>query len=267
SNKNSVSIICPLYNKSRYVTQMIESVIIQDYINWELIIVDDGSTDGSLELVQNFLNNDRIKLIKRSDHTSNKGASVARNIGIKAATGNYVIFLDADDLLAKKCLELRFKAIADFPDKDYYIFNTIGFKSNTDGFITPPNMIFNKIGYKLSDNKRKFFLKCFCKYNLPWNISSVLWKTSSLRKLDGFNEKFQRLQDPELHIRALIDDALLFKSFLYGYPEYSNTICIRLDDDRRSGGKLNHFKNHVGAVSFFLYFFVDYLKERNQKTY
>lgn len=92
---NLISIITPMYNGARFVTQTIDSVIAQTYPNWEMIVVDDGSKDDSPEIVQNYaVKDNRIKLIRQS----NAGSAAARNRALRHAQGRYICFLDADDL-------------------------------------------------------------------------------------------------------------------------------------------------------------------------
>lgn len=98
-----VSIITPLYNASRYIAQMIESVQAQTYTNWELLIVDDGSTDDSLEIVVEFAKKDTR--IKWSKAEKNGGAAKARNAALERAQGRYIAYLDADDLWYPEKLE------------------------------------------------------------------------------------------------------------------------------------------------------------------
>lgn len=91
-----ISIICPTYNCEKYIKDCIDSVIAQDYLNWELIIVDDGSTDRTPQIVDCFLKRDnRIKYFFKK----NEGQGIARNYGLNYATGDYITFLDADDYL------------------------------------------------------------------------------------------------------------------------------------------------------------------------
>ena len=92
-NQRLISIIMPVYNTEHYVAEAIESVVAQTCANWELIIIDDGSTDNSYEIIKNYLSHDKIKCIRQS----NKGESSARNAGIKNATGKYIAFIDSDD--------------------------------------------------------------------------------------------------------------------------------------------------------------------------
>ncbi len=103
-----VSIIVPAFNAKKYIKETIESVLNQTYKNWELIVVDDGSTDETAEIVQSF-SDDKIILIKQD----NRGVSSARNRGIDKAGGKYITFLDADDVLPPHSLEVRVKYLED----------------------------------------------------------------------------------------------------------------------------------------------------------
>ena len=109
-----VSIIIPMYNRSKYIEECINSVIHQTYKNLEIIIIDDASTDNSVEIVKS-INDDRIKIIKLE---KNLGASNARNIGIKNAKGKYICFLDSDDYWVLDKLETQ----VNFIEKNNYSF-------------------------------------------------------------------------------------------------------------------------------------------------
>ena len=89
-----VSIVVPVYNAEKYIRECIDSIINQKYQNIELILVNDGSTDNSYDIINGF-NDNRIIIINQE----NQGVSTARNIGIEAAKGDYFCFVDADDLL------------------------------------------------------------------------------------------------------------------------------------------------------------------------
>lgn len=92
-----VSVIMPMYNSARFIKEAIGSVVAQTYQNWELLIVDDGSTDGSIEIVERYAGNDsRIRLLINNDHTGLPSAP--RNYGIRNAKGQFIAFLDSDDL-------------------------------------------------------------------------------------------------------------------------------------------------------------------------
>lgn len=97
-----VSIIMPSFNTGRFIKESIESVLIQTYINWELIIVDDCSTDNTDEVVKDFLSDDRIHYFKNE---KNSGAAVSRNKALREAKGKWIAFLDSDDLWSPNKLE------------------------------------------------------------------------------------------------------------------------------------------------------------------
>lgn len=97
------SIIIPVYNAERYLAKSIGSVLSQTYSNWEMICIDDGSTDSSAKVVSEYASKDqRILLLQQR----NSGPGIARNMGIERATGDYVVFLDSDDYLSENYLEL-----------------------------------------------------------------------------------------------------------------------------------------------------------------
>ncbi|WP_179353375.1 glycosyltransferase family 2 protein [Winogradskyella vidalii] len=100
-----VSIVTPIYNNADVIKNTINSVLNQTYINWELLLIDDASSDGTVGVVKPFIEvNSRVKLFV---HKTNKGVAKARNLGTKMAKGNYIAFLDADDLWKENKLELQ----------------------------------------------------------------------------------------------------------------------------------------------------------------
>lgn len=110
-----VSIITPCFNSEKYVSQAIQSVISQTHQNWELLLIDDCSTDETFAILSKFSSQDaRIKAFKLD---KNSGAGVARNYAIQQALGNYIAFLDADDLWKPEKLEkqLRFMQTQNIP--------------------------------------------------------------------------------------------------------------------------------------------------------
>ena len=129
-----ISVIIPLYNKERSIVTTIESVLSQTYKDWELIIVDDGSTDRSADVVRDFirandemsradalndplsLNDGKFRLI----YQANAGVSAARNRGIMEAKGEYVVFLDGDDIWEMDFLKEMVRLIDDYPEKSIY---------------------------------------------------------------------------------------------------------------------------------------------------
>ncbi|MDM1695385.1 glycosyltransferase family 2 protein [Thiopseudomonas alkaliphila] len=123
-----VSIIMPLYNCSTFLESTIRSIIAQSYIDWELILVDDCSQDNSLDIANDYVEQDsRIKLIKL---TKNSGAAVARNKAIEASTGRFIAFLDSDDLWHPQKLE---KQINFMLENNYAFSYTAYEKINEEG--------------------------------------------------------------------------------------------------------------------------------------
>ncbi len=103
-NNPLISIIMPVYNGERFLSEAIESIIAQTYENWELLAVDDGSTDNSLQIIEAYAEKDgRIKLLKND--SGEHGPGIARNYGIERISGKYTYFLDADDWIEKDLLE------------------------------------------------------------------------------------------------------------------------------------------------------------------
>lgn len=180
-----VSIITPLYNKFEYIKETIYSVEAQTYENWELIVVDDGSTDGSDRLVLSF-NNPKIKFLR--NNSGIKGPSAARNEGIVNAQGVYVIFLDADDLLLPNCLESRVNYI-DKTNEDFVVFQMMSFG----------NDLAKKTTLKSDD-----YLFDFLSNDWKWVVTAPIWKKEALIKIGCFDVHFRNLEDPELHTRALL---------------------------------------------------------------
>lgn len=103
-NKPLVSIIMPVYNGERFLSEAIDGIIAQTYENWELLAVDDGSTDKSIQIIEAYAENDgRIRLYKND--SGEHGPGIARNYGIDRISGKYAYFIDADDWIEKDLLE------------------------------------------------------------------------------------------------------------------------------------------------------------------
>ena len=112
-----VSVIIPVYNAETYLHQCIRSVLDQAYSNFELLLINDGSTDSSGQICENYAKKDsRIRVF----HKKNGGVSSARNLGIKSATGEWITFIDSDDFISGN----YFKPILEFKNQDYIIINS-----------------------------------------------------------------------------------------------------------------------------------------------
>ncbi|SMF26617.1 Glycosyltransferase involved in cell wall bisynthesis [Alteromonadaceae bacterium Bs31] len=132
-----VSVIMPAYNSSDTILESIQSVVQQSYTNWELLVTDDNSTDDTVSKISK-IQNPKIKLFR---FHRNQGAGAARNNSIKNAQGEYIAFLDADDLWDKCKLELQIC----FMQKNNYVLSYTAYKtfdkSGAKGVATPPNSV------------------------------------------------------------------------------------------------------------------------------
>lgn len=112
-----VSVIIPCYNAANYIEETIQSVQQQTFSNWELLIIDDGSSDDSLLIIKPYLSDKRIQY----HYQENKGVSTARNKGIDLSNGNYIAFLDADDVWLSSNLEKKIEALK--PEEVDWVFS------------------------------------------------------------------------------------------------------------------------------------------------
>lgn len=212
------SIIIPTYNRAHLLPKAIQSVIEQSFTNWELIIVDDGSTDNTKEVISNF-KDVRIKYI----YQSNQERSAARNTGIKNATGEYICFLDSDDYYLPQRLENIHQFIFKSKEKIALFYTGICFENN--GIVTPRSELKNTF-----ENIFDFIL------NAIIGTPQVCVHSAILKK-QQFNTQFNIGEDMELWLR-IVNEYLL----LYIDNEFSVTA---LEHDDRSVHQF--YKNSAAA--------------------
>ncbi|ETZ24549.1 glycosyltransferase family A protein [Pedobacter sp. V48] len=261
------AIIIPLFNKEAYIEETINSVKLQTYKDWQLIIVDDNSTDNSYEIASSCLDGDdanKFKLIRRSEYSENKrGGSVCRNIGINQSNAQYLLFLDADDILLPFCLEQRVKYVDTNPGSDMFIFNVAYCKGEKKEVVAKqrPKYLY-MLRYLLAVNKRDFFLNEFLKTNIPWHTSGPVWNTDFIKLLGGFNEDFERLQDPEIHTRALMQNKINIE---YLMNKTAFDTLHRTDEDRIVWDEMIFYRNRINAIRKYLNYFSDSLIREDKK--
>ena len=155
-----VSVIVPIYNKKSSLNKCIESIINQTFVDFELIIIDDGSTDGSGEICDSFSEKDRrIKVF----HKKNEGVSAARNTGIEKSSGKYILFIDSDDWIEINTIEVLVNSIKKFNSDlvmcsisyDYYVD-----KKLDSNLIKGISNINNYNVKELGNNFKELFEKC-----------------------------------------------------------------------------------------------------------
>ncbi|QNL51599.1 glycosyltransferase [Olivibacter sp. SDN3] len=259
-----ITVICPLYNKEKYIARTIESVLAQSYPDWELLLVDDGSTDESLAIARSYqtAHPGNIQVLRREDyHSAKSGANVCRNIGLEQAKGDYVLFLDADDLLLPHCLSQRAVAVEKMPSYALYVFNVAyckGADARPYAKLKPSSKEVTR--YQQANNKREYFLRKFLTFDLPWHTSGPIWKQAFLQERGGFNEDFQRLQDPELHTRILLQaDAQL--KYLMDVTDHD--ILHRKDDERTVWDEHAFFEKQFQAFCQFIDYFVPIIEQQS----
>lgn len=183
-NTPLVSIIIPIHNQVDFLKKAIESVLNQIYQNFEVIIVNDGSTDQTREMVFSFKDERVIYLWQE-----NKGAALARNTGIEKAKGKYIAFLDADDLWLPEKLQKQVEFMEKNPEIG--LLGTACVQVNEKG---------EKIKEKIFPTENKILQKDLIKYN-PFIQSSVMVKKEVFDKAQGYDEEFLESEDYDLWLR------------------------------------------------------------------
>lgn len=190
-----ISLVIPLYNNELYVANTLRSIMDQSLSDWFCIIVDDGSSDSSFQVAKDMTQNDaRFLLVERINYADIKGANCCRNIGLHLARTKRVAFVDADDYLDKECLATRLEVIEADSSYDVYIFKTafVDEQGGIKGYFYNPNTDIQDIVCRL------------VQHHIPWHTMSPVWSVDFLKRIGGWNEEYERLQDVELNIRALL---------------------------------------------------------------
>lgn len=213
-----VSVIIPTYNYDKYIEKAIDSVLDQTYRDIEIIVVDDGSTDNTREIIET-----RYKERVRYFYQENKGAPAARNIGLHKAKGEYVIFLDADDQLSRKQIFLFIKQSEQHPNDILYGPWKQYVEKGKDCLIK----------YIKTDYGENDILDAWLRgwYTPP---CAILWPKQIIEVLGGWDEELLANQDGDLAWRALIE-GFVFRytphawSYRVHYPQNGKAISTILD--------------------------------------
>lgn len=171
-----ISVVIPLYNKADTIERTLESVFAQTYKDYEIIIVDDGSTDGSAEIVERIADS-RIRLIRQK----NAGVSAARNRGVREAKGEYIAFLDADDEWMVDYLQSQIKMTLDYPNCD--IFATDYLMKSTQG--TQFTQI-NKLRFQEESGLLNNYFEVASYSSPPLWTSAIMATPKALTSIGGF---------------------------------------------------------------------------------
>lgn len=210
------SIIIPVYNKECFVKNTIESVFNQTFFDFEIIIVNDGSTDKSEEIVLSF-NDSRIRYFSKE----NNGASSARNMGIEEARADFITFLDADDYWYPYFLQEMFDTIHLFPEQKIF---SASIELETSKKIIPAHYSIEKT----NDYELVNYFKASLKQSVIWTSCAVFHK-SVFEKTGNFDIKIKSGQDVDLWIRiGLVYPVLFSWKILARYVYDANSLSKNL---------------------------------------
>lgn len=196
-----VSVVIPCYNAARFLDETIASIEPQTGVDWELIIVDDGSTDASHDLINAWQG--RLGERLRTHFGPNCGVSAARNTGTAMARGDFVQYLDADDLLRPQTLQHRVQALAQGADVAYCDWQKL--VEGADGAYHPGNVIARKI----EDVHARCEIALFTHFWAP--PAALLYRRTLVDRIGGWNLSLPVIQDA----RFLQDAALIGAQFAY----------------------------------------------------
>jgi len=211
-----VSAIIIVFNGETYIAEAIESVLAQDFLDWELLVADDGSTDGTRDIVQSFVDAqpERIRLIRHPDK-GNHGMSATRNLGVADARGEYVAFLDADDMWLPAKLSEQVRILDSHPTAGLVYGRTLIWNE------WDPNSgrkdYFYSLGVEpdaLHEPPRLFFQLLENVHQTPTTCNAMM-RRSAMLEVGGFDPSF----------RDMFEDQIFFAKFLLAYPAYVSGEC------------------------------------------
>jgi glycosyltransferase involved in cell wall biosynthesis len=189
-----VSIIVPSFNRASLLTETLKSVLEQTYSNWECIIVDDGSKDETVKVLQKYCAKDARFQNHSRPQGRPKGANACRNFGFVLSRGDYILFLDSDDVLDKNCLLERVEIISKTKTVDLLIRDT--------GRLIDAKKEYSSINIDPKDVYPENYLRMFLQYDIPWQTTSAFYKRKLLEKCK-FDEELSRFQDVSLNVKIL----------------------------------------------------------------
>jgi glycosyltransferase involved in cell wall biosynthesis len=201
---DSVSIVIPTYNRRDLVGSAIESALDQTHKNCEVVVVDDGSTDGTAEYISSTFGS-KIKL----HITSNKGVSSARNLGSHASSGEYVKFLDSDDCLTSDSIE-KLVSHAMTAESNRLVIGR-AYEEDADGIMV------ESTSYNLSPPSYKGLLSTGATLRKVIPVCLPLYSRRALLSVGGFDDRFSISEDYELAVRLMLKGFEFFQIQNYCY--------------------------------------------------
>lgn len=195
-----VTVFIPIYNSEKYIKETLKSIINQTYDNLEILIIDDGSTDRSLEIINEFKDK-RIKILKNE---TNKGIPYTRNRGLKNSNGKYIAIMDSDDISMKDRIEKQVNYLQTHPNIDLVSSNIKKFSNNR----------FENFIYRIHSEFKKYLNDTQVKYNMifsnPIPNTSVMIRKETIEKLNlRYDEKFFVAQDYNFWVDMILSNCKL----------------------------------------------------------
>lgn len=216
-----ISIVIPTYNRGNMIEHTIYSILNQTYKDYEIIIVDDGSTDDTKQRLEKFGNQIRYF------YQNNKGVSAARNRGIKKANGQYIVFCDSDDLFLPTKLEKQISYIEKHPSCEFlYTWYYKVYQNNNNDKILRGNE---------SCKSLECFRFCLLTRKIEIRTSTVMVKKSCFKKVGLFNKKYWKTEDWDMWLR-------LAKHYVGTCIEEPLTIHVRHDNNISRDKSINFRK-------------------------
>jgi glycosyltransferase involved in cell wall biosynthesis len=209
-----VSIIIPLYNSEKYLVDCIDSALAQTWLNKEILIVDDGSTDNSLSIAKKF-DNTTIKVFEQE----NKGASLARNKGLAEAKGEFIQFLDADDLLSPNKITAQLKLLLKHPGK-IAVCSTVHFFNDQNPFECSSSPYEDSFLYE-TDDSPGFLSNLYGGNNNEGSmIQTNAWLTpiEIIKRAGDWSEFYSPDDDGEFFCRAVLaSEGIVYANDCFNY--------------------------------------------------
>jgi glycosyltransferase involved in cell wall biosynthesis len=194
-----ISIIITVFNKEKYILRTLKSLKGLDFSKFEIIIIDDGSTDGSNQLINNFIHDNDliIKLVK----TENRGVSSARNLGISIAKNEYLMFLDGDDTVNTNNL----RTVVSILEEQFDIYCFSHTKIGSDGLVANDDQLYNSPKQLNFTGLEMLETIVFNKYSLQLHNSSIIYKRNFILKQEIlFSSKILIGEDIEFQWKAFL---------------------------------------------------------------
>lgn len=223
-----ISIVIPSFNREHYIAETLQSLIKQTYNDWECIVVDDGSTDDTETVIKRYIVSDsRFHFYKRPSKML-KGANSCRNFGFSIAKGNYIKFLDSDDVITKDCLQKQFEALEANPEKNVCMSYGRYFDNDTKELKE----------FWSRSKEHKDYLYGHVTNQIRWQTADPLWRMSFFPE-PPFKEGLMNSQEWLMHGEALLK---LKKEEIYNLQE--TFTFIRSGNERMSSVRTSfYYKN------------------------